>query len=905
MTDRRFLAAAVRSTLRRPLAAAAAGLLAVHCLPAAAQAQGDPAQAGKKDVNALQEITIQAQRTSEAVARLAQMQAPNIIDIETYQTIKQLPDVTTAEAVERIPGISRETDEGEARYINIRGLDADYNSTTFDGVRLMPTNNASPLGNYRAVTLDIIPIGIVGAITVTKSNLPSQDAEALGGTINITPKTAPLGGKPFLEGRVGGGYEPLRSTPVIDLQISGGTRFGGSGAPAGGLSAYSDSPFSVVGTLAYYEDKRGIDDVEPAYINNGPTGAVYTGPLYSAINDLQQRDYELNRKRYAWSLSLSYQPDADHEYYVRGFQTGYSERYWRNFLELIPDGNPAVNGAGQIVDTLNNPGAINMSLRDERETDREQLYMIGGRDTFGGGTILDYRAAFTEGTWHKPYDYGSTFSYTDPTGNPNIGLTYSPTGQDHTPLYTIAGADYLNPANYQLSGFGNQSAYNYDKMWTFAADLDLPVTLIGGGSSEDLKLGVSAELRKKGTSTYTTSYATLPALTLTQASGGSPPESYYDGQYMNPPDIRPGYLQSILGPGTQAYGDFLGDLPQFLMAHEDIYAAFAQYHLQWDRFGVIGGFRVENSHEDLRAFQQVGIDANQNATYAPVRAVHSYTNVFPSLQGRFAIRPRLIARATWSSTIARPGFNQLTPSRSIDLGAYQANVGNPDLKPAYANSFDADISQYLPHAGVVSAGIFDKQIKDMTEPDFLGYIATTAVHGFPSPIPEYGYSNVPHSYARGLELNYEQRLSFLPGLLGGLGVGGNYTYVDSRTTVRRTDPVSGNAYYGHVSMVSTSKNTWNATVFYERSGLTLRVAAYSVSADLFALGSDPSTDIYNAKRTYLDFGSSYGFSKHWELYFNVQNLLNTPHMFWQGSADRPIQREFYGQTYQAGFRFDY
>ncbi|MGH7108671.1 MAG: TonB-dependent receptor plug domain-containing protein, partial [Acetobacteraceae bacterium] len=395
--------------------------------------------------SALEEVTINAQRTSDALARLAQKQAPNIIDIETYSTIKQLPDVTTAEAVERIPGISRETDEGEARYINIRGLDADLNSTTFDGVRLMPTNNASPFGGYRAVTLDSIPIGLVGAIEVTKSNLPSQDAEALGGTINISPKTAPPSGKPFLEGRVGGGYEPLRGTPIIDLQVSGGGRFGGQGTPGGGVSAYSDAPFSVVATLAYYEDKRGIDDAEPAYID----AATRPDPLYSAINNLQQRDYELNRKRFGWGLDLGYQPDADDKYYVRGFQAGYNERYWREFFNLTPDGNPAVSGTGQIVDSLNNPGAIQMGFRDEREINKEALYMAGGENIFGGGQTLDYRLAFTKGTWHKPYDYDSAFNYAMPA---NAAIAYGPTGEGHTPLYAITGAPgYLDPANYQLS----------------------------------------------------------------------------------------------------------------------------------------------------------------------------------------------------------------------------------------------------------------------------------------------------------------------------------------------------------------------------------------------------------------------------------------------------------------------
>ena len=162
--------------------------------------------------DALQQVTVLGQRTTPEIAREAQKQAPNLINLTTVTEMQRLPDVNTGEAIRRVPGISLETDTGEGRYINIRGLDADLNSTTFGGLRLPPTNNSSPSGAGRAVAFDSIPIGFVGAIKVAKSNLPEQDAEALGGTIDITPRTAPAGGKPFADLRAGTGEELLRHT---------------------------------------------------------------------------------------------------------------------------------------------------------------------------------------------------------------------------------------------------------------------------------------------------------------------------------------------------------------------------------------------------------------------------------------------------------------------------------------------------------------------------------------------------------------------------------------------------------------------------------------------------------------------------------------------------------------------
>ncbi len=316
---------------------------------------------------ALEEVVVLAQRTPIAVARLAQQQAPNLVNIQTYQEIRKLPDISAAEAVRRVPGISLETDEGEGRYVNIRGLDADLNSTTFGGLRLPPTNNASPFGGYRAVTLDSIPIGLVGAITVTKSNLPDQDAEALGGTIEITPKTAPRGGEPFVQGNVGTGYESLRGTAITDLGITAGGHFGG---PDG---FFSTGPFSIVLTASYYEDRRGIDDLEPAYINDT------TVAPYNAINDLQQRDYELNRKRHAYGVDLGYEPDANNRWYLRAFDTGYTERYKRQYLEIVPDGAVTTLPGGQLQDTLAAPGAIEKNFRDEDETSIDRIVVAGGQ----------------------------------------------------------------------------------------------------------------------------------------------------------------------------------------------------------------------------------------------------------------------------------------------------------------------------------------------------------------------------------------------------------------------------------------------------------------------------------------------------------------------------------------------
>ena len=911
------------------------------------------APAGK----AMEQIIVLGQRTPARIARQAQKEAPNLILVQPYQEIRKLPDVSAAEAVRRIPGISLETDEGEGRYVNIRGFDADLNSTTFGGLRLPPTNNASPFGGYRAVTLDSIPVGLIGALTVTNSNTPEMDAEALGGTIEITPKTVPPGDKPFFaQGDLGTGYEPLRSTGIANANLTTGGRYG---------------PFSMLLTGSYYEDSRGIDDVEPSYFNAPPLP-------YQAVNNIGQRDYQLNRWRHAYGVTLGYDPDPDNKYYIRAFDAGYTERYDRQILSITPDGNATQNAAGIITDTLNatdcppapavcatnangglgNSVALQKQLRDEKETSLDRIVTIGGRNILGNSDILDYHVGYTIGTYHKPYDFNSTFSY-QPGAGENAIINYSPTGRGNTPLYGITGADYLNPNKYVLTGFNNSKADNYDREQSAVINYQHNLSLLSG-DDEYFKVGLSARLRHKRTTAQPLSYDNLGSPVLASIAG-SPNESYYSGQYQNGVDIQQTYLQNLYGPGTisvaaDRFGitdprllallpaaNVIGADQQYLNVRENVYAGYGEYHATFGRLGVLAGVRVEVTRDKSTAYstsanatfpdaivatfgQPQGNGLPQLLTFpdgttAPAssytdpatgnlvgtgytsvtrfsKSTH-YSNVFPSIQFRYEIQPNLIARLAWSSTIARPGFNQSNPALSVDLGSGTVATGNPNLKPATADSFDLSFEKYLPNSGIVSVGFFDKEISNYIVATQLN--SNSNISGFPGipaniPLRIVTYANAPSSYARGVEFNYDQHFRFLPGWLSGFGGTANYTFVDSQFEIRPGE---------FAPLPSTSQHTWNLGIYYEDYGFNARLSAYSASADLFAIGGDKTGDVYNATRTSLDFGSSYAFAPNWVVYFNAKNLLNTPHTFYQQTENRPIQREFYLQTFQLGVRFDY
>ena len=856
--------------------------------------------------DALEEITVQAQRSTPELARAAQLQAPNLINLTTAEEMQKLPDVNTGEAVRRVPGISLETDTGEGRYINIRGLDADLNSTTFGGLRLPPTNNSSPSGAGRAVAFDSIPIGFVGAIKVTKSNLPEQDAEALGGTIDITPKTAPSDGKAFADLRLGTGEELLRHTSIVDLAGTAGTRFGGT---AGGYQ-----PFSVLITASVYTDRRGVDDAEAGFIDNQPSGVPD-----KAFAVFEQRYYNYHRERHGYGADLGWAPDEDNKYFLRYYDAGYSETVSRNLLSWDLTDAPAVDPSNPngLIDT----STFSKKLRDEKEYLDSKVAEIGGKNTFAGKT-LDYHVGYTKGTYYKPYDYNSKFV------NPALAnVAFDNTTLPNWPSIRVLPGTVSNgtvmvnpadPAGYTLASLNTQAVHADDHEWGIGANLALP-THFTDRSDEEFKFGVNARIRDKtgDQSSFTVSGAGIPPLALTSADYGNS-INFYQNHYANGPQINGAVLRAVYAAAF-AGGNVLDAPVSNALANvhdkEDVYAAYGQYQFGYGPLGVIAGVRAErtkatyggNKADQSNSVASAGcpiLDPGPPPTrVCAVTGNKAYTDFFPTAQARYELEPDLIARFAISSTIARPGFQQVTASTVVS-GNGDISTGNPQLKPTKATGLDLALEKYFPHAGIASLGIFAKDIKD--------YIVTNAVQvaggqqnsgGNLGIAKLISFANAPTSHLYGLEANFVQHFSdILPGPLGGLGISANWTWVQSKYRVPVADATTGLIIGTRESVLpSTSRNTANAELLYDMYGSSTTLGAYYTSKNIFGVGGSAALDIWTQERFSVDFGSQYKITEPFSVYLNAKNLTNTALKATEGPGpNRVIQREFYGLTLQFG-----
>jgi TonB-dependent receptor len=880
-----------------------------------------------EDTSSVSGVTITAPR-EEVKARQVQKLAPNIVRVQSAETIAKYPDYNAAEALGRIPDISLSSDTGEGRFVQIRGIDANLNGATYGGVVLLNTfpGGTESSGGGRAVEFDTIPTGAIDGIVVTLMGLPDHEAEGLGGSIELSPRTAAHIVKPFIEATLGGGYEPLHGhAGPYDAEIAVGARFGfgdhgldwrgDDDAPRAGFFS-NPRPFSFVLTGSFREDRRAVDDLEESYIDDEVAQT-------NAISGYDFRRYNnYHRERFGYGGEFDFQPNDDHQWFIRADIAGYTESNHKNFLlfrglgdtEVFP---PGPGPFGIPLDPAHpafyqDSAQARITLTDEQETHRNQIYVIGGKDQFGDLQI-DYRTAYSKATFHEDHNLGAQFRSATQTGAFDYNNTLTP----NYPIYFFTNGFNVNdPHNYKLKTVSNSFEYDDDHEWSFAGNAAYPLHLWGG--QDQLKAGFEVRLRNKSVAPYRDSFNTPPAISLAAPGISFPALMYYHDHFTNGPQIDMYAIRGLVSNGTLSKsGPAQLQLGSVYQDKEDIYAGYIQYTGQWGPWGLLAGVRVEETRADYGAYVDVttctvplaadgSCPGDTVDTTSFLVRPSNYTNAFPTVQIRYDFSPTLLARFTYSTGIGRPGFTQDTTSASVDLSQEPNLVtrGNPNLKPTLGDSFDLSLEDYLPGGGILEIGLFDKE--------FTNYIAERVLRNVPDPLVPAGnedivttFVNIPSAYARGIDAAWHQQFLFLPKPWDGFGIDANVTAVKSHMLEYDSSiSLSGRNEFG--SLPGTSALTWNLSGFYEANGLQLRLSTEFVSHSLFGLSNnDRFFDTIQDDRLTLDWTSSYEVTHNVKVYFNVKNLLNTPLRYYEGASDRPIQREFYGPTYEAGVRVHY
>lgn len=271
----------------------------------------------------------------------------------------------------------------------------------------------------------------------------------------------------------------------------------------------------------------------------------------------------------------------------------------------------------------------------------------------------------------------------------------------------------------------------------------------------------------------------------------------------------------------------------------------------------------------------------------------------PSLHLRYNLTPNTVLRAAWTNTLARPNYIDLAPRRLILREDNELEEGNPGLDATTAMNFDLMAEHYFQSVGIVSGGVFYKNINNFiynsVVRDYVDLGTGNQFDLYTQP------QNGSGAYLRGLEVAYQRQLDFLPGFLKGFGVYTNYTFNDSR--VESFPGREGE----DLPLPGTAKHNFNASLSYETNKLVLR-ASVNYHSDFIDPGEISSAgafyDRYQDRMTQVDVNGSYAFNPRFRVFVEGNNLTNQPLRFYQGSRMRTMQSEYYNMRWQFCLKFD-
>src|SRR5438445_3449640 len=266
----------------------------------AAQVANVNAQLGVASQNL--EVLVTAERASgEAEEVNRQRNADNLVQVLTSDVIRSLPNANMADALGRLPSVTLERDEGEGKYVQVRGTEPRLTSVTINGI-----NVPSPESGVRQIKLDAIPADIVESVEINKTLQANMDADGIGGSVNLVTKTA--GEHPTANMSGMGGYTPiLGGRGLIETTGTVGQRFGAS------------KRFGVLICGSYDWNGRGIDDIEPV-----PDLATLSGGTQARYFEaIDVREYRYYRSRWGLAGSADFKPSDGSTIYIRGLYSDF------------------------------------------------------------------------------------------------------------------------------------------------------------------------------------------------------------------------------------------------------------------------------------------------------------------------------------------------------------------------------------------------------------------------------------------------------------------------------------------------------------------------------------------------------------------------------------------------------
>lgn len=416
-----------RTTVLLTGASFLAGLPAASFAQVAPQAEApEPTDAGTPD------IVVTGTALGERKAIAEKRAANNFVETLYANDVGKLPDQNVAEAVRRLPGISVANDQGEGRYVIIRGINPNLVNVVLNGLTL-----PAPEPDGRQVKLDDIPSALINSVVVTKSLTAEQDANAIGGEVNIRTLTAFDRAKPFFaDARLQYGSYHLNGGHPYEGDVQVGGRFG------------ADHQFGAV--ISYNYSQRPIESENfQGSVNYRPFAGNPAFPDTGAL-----RDYNLVRTRQGVVANLDWHPSDAVKLFLRGTYSTFDDNERRDQFIIDSESSPAA--ATATTGTFKGRGILR--IRRRQETDNTKSLQGGGSFAFGDAK-LDVAAAWTRAQKRDPLRSEYTFR----TGTTALTVNYDVSDTPYLFTPTVQPADNLGAYNFQQVNYDRRLAV--ESLW--------------------------------------------------------------------------------------------------------------------------------------------------------------------------------------------------------------------------------------------------------------------------------------------------------------------------------------------------------------------------------------------------------------------------------------------------------
>jgi TonB-dependent receptor len=842
--------------------------------------------------NKLDEVVVKGSYYPSQVRALnVKKKSINVIEVLSADGIGKLPDRNAAEAVQRVSGVSIERDHGEGRYVIVRGTPLAWNSTLLNGNRMPSTEGTSNDAGGRTSPLDIFPAEMIKYVKLSKAITPDMEGDAIGGSVDFITLTAPQS-KTF-NVSTGGGLNTQAAKGIYSASLLYGDRS-------------KDGKFGFLIAGSYWNRNLGTDNYEVAYNSDN-----------FAIEDLELRDYLSRRRTAGVNMGMEFEANPSNKFYLRGMFTDFR------------DTETAIEHIFAFSDE-------EFTLRRRRGIIGIQLLggELGGNHLFGNGKLsFDWKIANYNtkmDTRHVPD--------TKVSDDPFYQMSMFTTGMTYGGLHTD-GNKYLDidsPSGYSGDPFDNIQPRPLESMT--ASDLGLDM-LYGFqlGSLErdfsgqgDFKYDINEKFDIKVGYKYKNKYLERgnPAEIHVWLGGYyGEPRSLDNYETMEFPanggfltEIGEPYNDLLLNAVTQEqldkfYSDEFLDselfyniynneenpstAAQFFDGNEMTNAAYFMGEYDFNKqFSLLGGVRYE--HTGLVYNGNSVITNDEGDQIVKVKNDSGFDAFLPMIHFKYSPIDDLNLRLAYTRTFAKANFTDLNPTETVNLIFNSINRGNINLKPTFSNNFDFMTEYYFKNVGLLSGGVFYKNLSNVI------YTARTYEVIDGNRFDIYEPQNSENGYLFGFELGLSKRFDKLPGILGGFGLEANYTYTDSEMDVPSYSLNNQGEIIKEItqeSLPNQSKNIFNASLFYERNNLTMRLAGNYKGESLAVVQANPENYRWYDKNFTLDFSGSYKISEKLKVFAELNNLTNEPLRYYQGQTERPEQVEYYALRGQLGLQF--